>query len=271
MENKDELVAITSEVKSQILDMDVAPPLLYRALFTDLLTKYDIDLNDEEKLVNKILEEKLAAINSIQENTSKNIAKLDSGTQEAIAAIKEKDESRLVKVMEEMSSLRKEVEKLKKSVFSDTLTKAHNRQWLYAKYITGMENFNCNGTMVLIDMNFFKDINDTYGHVAGDKVLEFTSMHLKKSKGDLIRYGGDEFLLIFNDGLPLEQVENVMHINRELIMRKELRFKERSFHTSYSYGISSFKKGDNFQDLLSVIDGLMYEDKERMKQRILAT
>ncbi|WP_345979580.1 diguanylate cyclase [Sulfurimonas sp. HSL3-2] len=267
MKNKKELTDITNEVKYQIADVDIAPPLLYKALFTNLLSKYKIDLEDEEKLVNKILDEKLFAINAIQENTSVNIEKLDSSTKEAISAIKDKDEDRLEAVIEEMASLRKEVDKLRKSVFTDTLTKAHNRQWLYTKYINGAEHFNGNGIIVLIDMNNFKEINDNYGHIAGDKVLEFAAMYLRKTNGDLIRYGGDEFLLIFQDGLSIKQVETILQKNREQIMKKELQFKENTFKTSYSYGITDFKANDNFQDILTVIDSLMYEDKEKSRQR----
>ncbi|WP_345992579.1 GGDEF domain-containing protein [Sulfurimonas sp. HSL-1716] len=267
MKNKKELTEITNEVKYQLTDIDIAPPLLYKALFTNLLLKHDIKLDDEEQLINKILDERVSMINSIQENTSSNIAKLDNSTKEAISAIQNKDENRLEEVVKEMTSLRKEVEKLKKSVFTDTLTKANNRQWLYTKYINGSEHFNYGGIIVLIDMNYFKDINDNYGHIAGDKVLEFAAMHLKKTKGDLIRYGGDEFLLIFDDTLSLKNVEDIMHKNRELIMKKELKFKENSFRTSYSYGITPFKKNDNFQDILTVIDSLMYEDKEKLRHR----
>ena len=266
MEESKELKQITNQVKEQILDLEVAPPLLYKALFNDLMTKNNVVIEDEELLVNSILDKKIAAINAIQQNTSRGLNKLDEGTKEAISAIKEKDEKRLEAVLEEMQLLRKEVEKLKRSVFTDTLTKAHNRQWLYAKYISGSELLDCKGVLVLIDMNDFKNINDVYGHLAGDKVLEFISLHLKKTRGDVIRYGGDEFLIIFKDETSADVVDSVMQKNREQLMTKELRFKEHKFHTTYSYGMKVFKKGDNFQDILSNVDTLMYEDKERIKK-----
>jgi diguanylate cyclase (GGDEF)-like protein len=154
-------------------------------------------------------------------------------------------------------------------MFTDTLTKAHNRQWLSTTYLGGGENFTCKGVLVFIDMNYFKDINDSYGHIAGDKVLEFTAMHLKKTKADLVRYGGDEFILLFDDGLSLEQVNNIMHTNRELLLKKELKYKENNFHTSYSYGVISFHEGENFQEVLSHVDESMYADKENFKQRLI--
>jgi diguanylate cyclase (GGDEF)-like protein len=115
-------------------------------------------------------------------------------------------------------------------------------------------------------MNYFKDINDNYGHLAGDKVLEFTALHLKKTKADLVRYGGDEFLLLFNED-NLKEVKSLIELNREQIIHKELRFRGYRFRTSYSYGVVPFKINNNFQDVLSNADSLMYEDKKSFKQK----
>ena len=130
MENKQELINITNEVISQISDLEVAPPLLYKALFSNLLAEHKVTMEDEDKLVDKILSEKLSKLNSLQEGTSKNITKLDGSTKKAIKAIKDKDSKQLEAVIQEMDELRQEVNKLKGSVFTDMLTKAHNRQWL---------------------------------------------------------------------------------------------------------------------------------------------
>ena len=133
----------------------------------------------------------------------------------------------------------------------------------------GVEHFNCSGIIVLIDMNYFKDINDHYGHIAGDKVLEFTAIHLRKTNADLIRYGGDEFILMFKNEHSEEHVVYVMENNQELMTQKELKFKENSFHAGYAYGIASFQNNDNFQDILSLADTLMYKDKAASKDRLV--
>ena len=269
MKNKKELIAITNEVKQQISDIDIAPPLLYQTLFNNLLETQNITLENENKIVDKILDEKLLKITKLNNNASKNIVRLDNSAKNAIEAIKSKDNVKLKKVLEETADLRREIEKLKASIFIDSLTKAHNRQWLYSHYMDGTESFTCKGILVFIDMNYFKDINDKYGHIVGDKVLEFTTLHLKKTKAELIRYGGDEFLLLFESSFTSEQVKNIVHNNRELIIRKVLTFKEYNFQTSYSYGIIPFNNGDNFQEILSVADELMYQDKESFKHRLI--
>jgi diguanylate cyclase (GGDEF)-like protein len=177
------------------------------------------------------------------------------------------NEIKLEKVLEEVAELRRDIEKLKSSLFKDTLTKAYNRQWFYSNYMDGSERFTRNGVLAFIDMNYFKDINDNYGHIAGDKVLELTALHLKDTKANLVRYGGDEFLLLFDSDISQEEVKILLEINREQIVHKELKFREYRFRTNYSFGVVPFKINDNFQDILTAADSLMYEDKKNFKQK----
>ena len=269
MKSKNELIAITNEVKLQISDIDIAPPLLYQTLFNNLLSTNELVLEDENLMVDEILEGRLSKLTKLSDSTSRQIVQLEGNTKNAMEAIKSKDDKKLEQILVETASLRKEIEQLKASIFTDTLTKAHNRQWLYANYVDSGEHFTCKGILAFIDMNYFKDINDNYGHIAGDKVLEFTALHLKKTKAELVRYGGDEFLLFFGENLSVDAVNKIMRSNREQLIKKELKYKENSFHTSYSFGVIGFKKGQNFQDVLSNVDELMYADKEDFKHRLI--
>ncbi len=270
MTKQEELSKISDEVKMEIADIPVAPPLLYSTLFYNLASEHNLKCDNEELLVNQILDEKLSKLSSINHDTSLNLIKLHKSTVEAIVAIKNKDQSSLQKVLEETADLRKEIEKLKASIFRDTLTKAHNRQWLYANYIDGAEGLTCKGILVFIDMNYFKDINDNYGHIAGDKVLEFAALHLKKTKAELVRYGGDEFLLLFDENLSLDAVNSLMQNNRDELVKKELQYKENRFHASYSFGTTDFFKEENFQEVLARADEKMYADKESFKHKLIA-
>lgn len=266
IDNHEQLIAITQEVKTEIAELDVAPPLLYKTLFNTHLQEQNISIENEDELVDKIVQEKFAKLSILQQDTSSSIIKLGRTAKDAVEAINEKDSQKLETVLKETLLLRKEIERLKASVFVDMLTKAHNRQWLYAHYLDNNESFTCNGVLVFIDMNFFKEINDVYGHIAGDKVLEFMSIHLKKIGTDIIRYGGDEFLLLFENISSLEMVKKKMEQNRDEILKKELRFRGNSFHTSYSYGLVLFHEGADFHEILSAADLSMYEDKEKFKK-----
>ncbi len=127
--------------------------------------------------------------------------------------------------------------------------------------------FIISGSLFLIDLNYFKYINDTFGHIAGDKVLVYVAKHLQRLESDVVRYGGDEFIILFRDKNSSE-VAQEMHLNRELLLKKQLKFHNHKFHTSYSYGGVDVESGTNFTEILEEADAKMYSDKEKIKQRI---
>lgn len=82
---------------------------------------------------------------------------------------------------------------------TDNLTKLKNRRALYRKYSRGIS---AQHTVIYLDVNKFKSINDTYGHEVGDKVLELLAEKINTNwKGNAYRIGGDEFILICNEKL----------------------------------------------------------------------
>lgn len=83
-----------------------------------------------------------------------------------------------------------------RELFSDALTGAYSRRY-FETYLTHMEGMEC---VEIIDVDRFKQVNDTYGHLAGDVVLRDIAAAIQsciRSSDILIRYGGDEFLLLF--------------------------------------------------------------------------
>ncbi len=203
----------------------------------------------------------------MDEATTNKVHELDKTTQKAMAAMGDKNEVLLQEAIDETQALRLEVETLKKNLYKDTLTKVYNRKWLNSELLDKNENFTFNGSLFLIDLNYFKYVNDTFGHIAGDKVLVYVANHLQKLGTDIVRYGGDEFLIIFREKITSE-LGQTMHINRELLLKKRLKFNDKKFSTSYSYGGIDFKAGNNFSEILESADTLMYSDKEKIKQRI---
>jgi len=258
---------LSDETKAEINNLDVVPPSLYESIFKSLASKNNISIDDEELKSNEILDHKLEEMTAIDDATTKKVIQLDNSAKKAIQAMSEKNEDLLEETINETQALREEIERLKGSLYKDSLTKVYNRKWLNAELLNTDERLIYSGTLFLVDMNYFKHINDNYGHVAGDKVLTYVANHLQKLDADIIRYGGDEFMAVFQEK-DIKKTAQKMHVNRELLLKKKLKFHDKQFHISYSYGGVEFSEHDNFAKVLESADALMYEDKEKIKARV---
>jgi diguanylate cyclase (GGDEF)-like protein len=208
-------------------------------------------------------------LTNLQSQASKNALQLSLTTSKAINAIKDKNESLLQEVLRETEKLRKEVEKLKKSVYKDELTHVYNRKWLHDYYLSNESDiFNQDGILAIIDLNYFKQINDTYGHIIGDKVLIFIANQLKKSKQRVIRYGGDEFIMIFSKELSMQNAFNSLKNIRENVISKKLKSNDSSFKVSFSFGLAKFNVNDDLASIIELADKNMYNDKIEIKKRV---
>lgn len=261
------LQVISNETKSSIGGMDIVTPAIYSDIFSKLASSYNANISEENKTTDYLLSQKIAFFTNLQESTSKNAKKLSENTDKALLAIKDKNEVTLQEVLKETQELQREIERLKKSVYKDELTSMYNRKWLHDYYLDEeSQNFKEDGTLAIIDLNYFKIINDTYGHVIGDKVLVYIANQLKKTKESVVRYGGDEFMIIFSGSTTIEEASSTINKIREDVIKKHLVAKESSFKVSFSFGLCQFKKGDSLSVITESADSRMYEDKIEIKK-----
>ncbi|MEM9464831.1 MAG: diguanylate cyclase [Actinomycetota bacterium] len=94
------------------------------------------------------------------------------------------------------SLLRRQAGELVRAATEDPLTGLYSRRWL-SRRVSELETLDSNGSVLLIDIDHFKVVNDTHGHGVGDKVLTAVGDVLRASfrDGDVVRYGGEEFLI----------------------------------------------------------------------------
>ena len=267
MQDRRVLEIISNETKDKVCNMDVITPEIFANLFMQNAKKHHIDNYDE--MMQDFLAKQVENYLHIQDKTSKQTDQLSKTTSKAIEAIKEKNDEALADVLFETQKLRKEIDKLKESLYRDELTGAYNRKWLHDHLISATSNqFAKKGVMALIDLNYFKTINDTYGHIIGDKVLVFITTQLKKVSPHVVRYGGDEFLVFFEGSTSCEDVKSLMRKKRDELLKKHLKAKDAEFRVSFSIGVTVFQKGENLNEVIERADVDMYDDKVQIKKSV---
>ena len=245
-------IDITDEVKRIIEPMKVLFPSEYGKLYSRIARDHGVELNPSELLSDEMLDRKMVRY----------IVSLSRCTDEAITAIEAEDRERLAEILCEIRRLREEVRGLEKVVYEDNLTKSYNRRWFDDNMMNAERiAVRGSGTIVLIDLDDFKIINDTHGHLVGDKILVHFARKLKESGGRVVRYGGDEFLLVFDITIPPKEIEKRM--DATLHYYKNIRFERaaQAFKIGFSYGMAPFTPESNIESVLEAADREMYRHK----------
>jgi len=148
----------------------------------------------------------------------------------------------------------------------DGLTGIYNRQHFERLGTTEFlraKRFNTYLTLVMIDIDDFKNINDTYGHIAGDFVLKEVALFLSKQIRDfdvLARFGGDEFVILMHNTKQVEAQTLVDRLDNTLCDLKIL-FEKDLISISASFGITQLNEEEKFEKVLVAADKRLYEKK----------
>ncbi len=263
MSNK--LREVTYKTVKDLKNNDIILPGEYSKKFEKFAKELEVDI-DNQNVILKDLHENCEKMNKIVETTNDSLESIHSCTQKAKTAIENRDEKALNSTSEELKAMQKQIEFLQKELFSDTLTKAYNRKWFVDFYLEN-EKFETSGHFVFVDLNKFKIINDTYGHLIGDQVLKylvrFLQTELAYENVKVIRYAGDEFIVIFEESDKKQDINSIMKNTRDKLARQKLKSaKVNNLQFSFSYGVVKFEKNDNLEAILEKADKLMYKNKE---------
>lgn len=160
---------------------------------------------------------------------------------------------------------------LQDMVERDPLTTLLNRRSCLKKLnelMDGRQHY----TVVMGDIDYFKRINDTYGHACGDYILREVSAVLKahgeSSDAFVSRWGGEEFLMVFNDKNSTETLVIVEQILDE-IRNAAYSYDEKKINVTMTFGISQVQEGDNAESAVNRADKLLYKGKEAGRNRIV--
>ena len=123
---------------------------------------------------------------------------------------------------------------------------------------------------IMTDIDFFKSINDTYGHSVGDKVLKSVAQVIKDRLREYdipSRYGGEEFCIL----LPQTRIEeaNIVAQRLRAAVEKNIIDENKKISVTISIGLAQLKEGDTAEDLYKHADKALYEAKERGRNRVV--
>ncbi|HBW98157.1 MAG TPA: diguanylate cyclase response regulator [Pseudoalteromonas sp.] len=163
---------------------------------------------------------------------------------------------RVMQTMEQLSL----IADIKESAYRDYLTGMYNRRYFY-QYAEQLLKKQQQNTLALLDIDFFKNINDTLGHEAGDQALKQVATLIKTtfSKFTVARVGGEEFAIILDD-IDTARGREYLEGFRKKLAKHEFLIDEKPFSITISIGIADFQNTDLTQ-AMRIADAALYEAK----------
>ncbi len=177
---------------------------------------------------------------------------------------------------QEILQIRKRADSLEKEVMLDELTEINNRRAFDLQIRESLRRYHRNGeqfSLMLIDVDHFKKVNDEYGHKAGDKCLKEIARLIRSSlrKSDFFaRYGGDELIAILN-GSNVVNAQEVAEKIRLRIVRTRFSYQEEAIPITVSLGVTEVMQTDEDPETPFIrADNAMYQAKSQGRNRVCA-
>ncbi|MGL6003863.1 diguanylate cyclase domain-containing protein [Aeromonas sobria] len=182
-------------------------------------------------------------------------------------------ESKLRLMKDETAEYKKRLTIQKHKLFLDSLTQVHNRAALDERLEQEYKRWLRYGSplcMAIIDIDHFKNINDNYGHLAGDKALKVVAKALQSALRDtdfIARFGGEEFVVLLPNINP-DKFQTPLETLRQTIKSIPFRFRDAKVEITISIGATLFKEGDNPSDVFERADQALYHSKHGGRDQV---
>lgn len=196
------------------------------------------------------------------------------GTSRDISALKN-SENEIQRVNQELALANA---KLKKISVMDELSDLFNLRYFYEVMSKTMMMFSrvqkrgvqSTFSLLLIDIDDFKKINDVYGHLIGDQAIYHVAQHLKRASrasDDCFRYGGDEFAIILPDTDRVEALKMAERL-RKAVEKNKLQLGEVMIALTICLGVATYTFQSDPMEIVSEADKKLYESKEKGKNQV---
>ena len=183
----------------------------------------------------------------------------------------------LLKVEDEIGDLarsgKKMQESIRRQVEYDEMTQLYNRRYGDKNLLKMKAQMQISGIKYCVaigDIDFFKKVNDNYGHEAGDEVLIHVARFLMEqllANGFVCRWGGEEFLIVI-ESHTIEQAEHILQSILDTLRNQTITYQEQQIRVTMSMGLVSVKAEDEIDDILRCADQKLYEAKENGRDQI---
>ena len=216
--------------------------------------------------------EKPAAVSDMPGEVRKMIAGTQSMAQTHVSL-----DSRMNLIQEEVEALRRELEQVREESMTDALTGIANRRSFDLNLGAEIGKTGSHSrplSLLMVDIDHFKQFNDQHGHLVGDKVLRYVGLSLKacvKGQDFPARYGGEEFSVILPDTSAVGARAIAEQI-RGVIASRDLKDKvhDRNYgRITASIGVAEYRAGETEAELIGRCDAALYQAKQRGRNRVV--
>ncbi len=172
-----------------------------------------------------------------------------------------------------IQELQEKVKKAKESLIIDPLTNIYNRRGLvhFMKLEIGRAiRYKTSFSIIMSDIDHFSSVNNRYGHLVGDRVLQTFCKTIKSAVRDvdiLARYGGEEFILI----LPNTGIDSAFEVSEKLrtaVSNLKFQYRGENFQITSSFGVAQFRETDTIKSLIKRADDALYRAKSTRNKTV---
>ena len=247
------------QAKTQKLNQSLDQDLRHRlsSIHTDLTQAQDLPL------LKTSLQEQLDSMVAAMDESKTQQSALTQAYERHIKTLSE----RITAMENESRMLRESMQRQQQAMQIDSLTKINNRGAFNARLDDEIRIWQSTGeplSICLADVDFFKKVNDNYGHTAGDKALALIAKEMAAQirKTDfLARFGGEEFVLIM-PATPGEAALKVVEKIGGVLRRCKFRHKDDHIRITMSFGVTEMRTGDTVESVLERADQALYSAKD---------
>ncbi len=182
---------------------------------------------------------------------------------------------RYLGIQEDISDRKELMKQLEQKSSTDSLTGLINRRTFFERMVIEVERTKRGGhdfILMMVDVDFFKKVNDTYGHQIGDKVLINLSDNRRNSlrTADICaRFGGEEFIIVLPETEFIQGFQLAERF-RKFVEENPLITEENTISYTLSIGLTQWRKNENIETTIGRADEYMYKAKKEGRNRVVS-